>query len=382
MKDSIQQIFIDQFGKPAEHTIYAPGRANIIGEHTDYNDGYVLPFAIAQGIWFGAAANDSQRLNIKAFNTDQTVHIDLQTLEISNDVGWAKFFIQVLKTFDFVALNGLDIVFGGDLPIGAGISSSSALTCGLISLLNNVWQLNLSTSELVQNAVNAERGYGVRGGIMDQFTIFNGRKNQAILLDCKTNTHEYVPLDMGQFKFYLFNTKVQHNLLHTDYNSRRDECDLAVNLINKHYKKVTSLRDIDMEDLTNLQSMLDVTSFNRVSFVVQENHRVIKAKYALLQNDFEALGLLLYESHDGLSQMYQVSCAELDWLVAYTLDFDQIAGARMMGGGFGGCTINLVKGELSTHFITEMTLKYKQQFGFDPEIFEVIPSDGILDLHH
>jgi galactokinase len=238
----------------------------------------------------------------------------------------------------------------------------------------------MTSEALVHTAIAAERGYGVRGGIMDQFTIFHGRKNQAILLDCQTNAHECVPLEMGPCKFYLFNTNVQHNLLHTDYNTRRDECDAAVMLINDHYKKIESLRDIGMDDLSNLQSMLDAVLFNRVSFVVQENQRVLKAKEALLKNDFVSLGVLLYECHDGLSQMYQVSCAELDWLVSYSFEYEQILGARMMGGGFGGCTINLVNGSLSDTFIAEMKLKYYQNYGLYPDVFEVCPADGILAI--
>lgn len=380
MKHTIISSFITLFGRAPEQIIFAPGRANIIGEHTDYNEGFVLPFAVGQGVWFCAALNNSDKIIIKAFNTDQSTAIDLNTLEVSFELGWARFFVQVLKTIDPPIHKGIDIVFGGNLPIGAGISSSSALTCGFIAILDDIFKINMTEEAQIHIAVISERGYGVRGGIMDQFTIFYGRKNQAILLDCKTNTHEYVPLEMGTYKFYLFNTNVQHNLLHTDYNTRRDECDAAVILINKHYKKLKSLRDLSMDDLTNLQSMLDSLLFNRVSFVVQENNRVIKAKEALLINDFVSLGLLLYESHDGLSQMYQVSCAELDWLVTYTLDYEQIIGARMMGGGFGGCTINLTNGFLSDAFITEMKLKYFQDFGLYPDIFEVCPSDGIFAL--
>lgn len=380
MKHTIISDFISCFGKAPEYTLFAPGRANIIGEHTDYNDGFVLPFAIGQGIWFCAARNDQHKINIKSFNTAQITTIDPNTLETSFDIGWVKFFIQVLKTIEPKYLSGVDIVFGGNLPIGAGISSSSALTCGFIAILDDIFNINMTEEALVHTAVASERGYGVRGGIMDQFTIFHGRKNQAILLDCRTNAHEYVPLDMGQFKFYLFNTNVQHNLLHTDYNTRRDECDAAVIIISQYYKKIESLREISMDDLTILQSMLDSVLFNRVSFVVQENQRVLKAKEALLKNDFVSLGLLLYECHDGLSQMYQVSCAELDWLVAYTLEVDQIVGARMMGGGFGGCTINLINGPLSDAFIAEMKLKYHQNYGLYPDLFEVCPSDGILTM--
>jgi galactokinase len=273
---------------------------------------------------------------------------------------------------------GADIVFGGDLPIGAGISSSSAITCGFLTVWSALNNLNLTPEQLVNIAVVAERGSGVQGGIMDQYTIINAVKDKAILLDCRTNSHSFIDLGLGEHHLYLFNTKVKHNLVNTDYNVRKAECEAAVSMLNKNYRPVTALRDITPDELSNIKKVLPVTLYNRASFVIQENQRVVAAVAAIQLNDFAKLGELLYSSHDGLSQLYEVSCAELDMLVDFTIDQDIFLGGRMMGGGFGGCTINLTTEELPTDIIEEMTVKYHERFGFKPEIINISPEDGIL----
>jgi len=272
----------------------------------------------------------------------------------------------------------MDVTFGGDLPIGAGISSSSAITCGCIATINLLYDLQLTSEQMVALAVQAEIGSGVRGGIMDQYTIINGKKDTAILIDCKDNTHQYIDLNMQDHHFVLFNTNVKHNLIHTDYNNRRQECDKAVTLLNAHFRSIQSLRELQLSELYQLENMLPTTLFRRVNFVVQENNRVTKAVENIQTNSFDQLGILLYESHDGLSQMYDVSCDELDWLVQYTLDQDNILGARMMGGGFGGCTINLIKGPLTQSLIQDLSSKYFQTFGIQLDIISLTPENGII----
>lgn len=376
MKEIILQTFTEKFGSP-DTVIFAPGRANIIGEHTDYNEGFVLPFAIGQGVWFYAKANISSHFNIVAFDTNEETKLiqDNSVLKY----GWEKYFRQVLTAFSQYNITGADIVFGGNLSIGAGISSSSAITCGFVALLNQLNDLHLTADDLVNKSVEAERGYGVRGGIMDQYSIFNGKKNKAILIDCRTNSHQYVDIKMGDHQFYLINTNVKHNLIHTDYNNRRAECEQAVSLIAQNYRQISALRDLTISDLPQIRLMLDDTLFNRVSFVVQENRRVKQTIQALADKNYEAVGELLYASHDGLTQMYQVSCEELDWLVDYTFDDEQFLGARMMGGGFGGCTINLTTGILDHNTISDIEKKYKDRFGINPDIMMVQCENGILN---
>jgi galactokinase len=376
MNEIIYQAFAEKFGQP-ETVIFAPGRANIIGEHTDYNEGFVLPFAIGQGVWFYAISHENRRhFNVMAFDTKEETILSPDSGEPK--FGWEKYFRQVLNVMSTFDIKGADIVFGGNLSIGAGISSSSAITCGFVALLDQLNHLHLGPDDLVTKAVEAERGYGVRGGIMDQYAIYNGQKDKAILIDCRNNSHEYVDIAMADHHFYLINTNVKHNLIHTDYNNRRAECEQAVSLLNQNYREMNALRDLTIADLPKIRLMLDDTLFNRVSFVVQENRRVLQTVQAMSEKNYEAVGELLYASHDGLAQMYHVSCEELDWLVNYTLDEDQFLGARMMGGGFGGCTINLIEGMLSDSTISDIENKYHDRFGIKPDIFPVQSEDGIL----
>ncbi len=376
----LESMFSSAFGQLPQYRVFAPGRVNIIGEHTDYNHGYVLPFAIGQGLWFLASPNDKDTIRIIAANTHEKVEASLSQPIPEYLPGWYSFILQVLKVYEREThIKGFDLVFGGDLPVGAGISSSSALTCGIIAVIDQMNHLKRSKEELVQMAVTAERGYGVQGGIMDQFTIFNGRKNQAILLDCADNSYKYIDLRLSNYSFYLINTQVKHNLLDTDYNQRHNECIEAVHWINDHYKPITTLRSLASNDLPALQKQMNEIMFNRVSFVVEENERVLKAKQALLSEDMAALGILLYQSHEGLSQKYEVSCPELDWLVEYSKMIPKFVGSRMMGGGFGGCTINLLNGTLDADEVATLKDKYHEAFGLQPDIIQVSPASGILE---
>lgn len=379
-KETINKTFEDLFGSP-DISVFAPGRANIIGEHTDYNDGFVLPFAIDHGVWFYARNNHTDELNIFARDTQEKVTINLKNIN-QHIYGWDRFFTQVLNAMTAYSIQGADIVFGGDLPIGAGISSSSAITCGFVRVLDLLNGLNLGSDKIVNTAITAERGSGVRGGIMDQYTIVNGKKDKAILLDCRSNSHEEIDLKLGDYGLYLFNTNVKHNLVNTDYNNRRAQCEEAVRLIQNKYKKIEALRDLDKNDITALKEFLPEVLFKRAGFVILENHRVIDAVAALNHGDFDKLGELLYESHEGLSADYEVSCAELDWLVEYTRDKKDIfAGARMMGGGFGGCTINLTKNALNPKLIDEMSKSYFDAFGVQVDIIPICPQGGILNRY-
>ena len=375
IRNKLRQSFTDHFGK-CDVEIFSPGRANIIGEHTDYNDGFVLPFAIRQGIYLFAAKSENSIITIIASDTDEKTTIDLTDIK-SPKYGWEKFVFQVIAAVGQDRLSGFNLVYGGDLPIGGGISSSSALTCGLVSLINDLCSLGMNADDIVQKSVEAERGYGVRGGIMDQFTIIKALENHAILLDCKDNSFTQVPLNLGSHSFYLFNTNVKHNLLHTDYNNRRAECEHAVDIISEKYRYITSLRDLEISEIDKLKSILDEKVYRRVGFVITENQRVAGAKLALETNDLAALGKLLTASHVGLSQDYEVSCPELDWLVDIASDNHNILGARMMGGGFGGCTINLVKDKLDQNWIDKISERYSIKFGIDMAILPIQSGNGI-----
>jgi len=369
--------FVQKFHATPAHSIFAPGRANIIGEHTDYNDGFVLPFATTLGVWFHVRPNNTGALSIFAGNTGEHVVISPQNLQPPT-YGWEKFFIQALGQLSGQAIQGADILFEGNLPVGAGMSSSSAITCGFIAVLNHISGLNMDADGILWAAVRAERGYGVQGGIMDQFTILNGRHDAAVLLDCRYNRSLHIPLQMHECRFYMFHSNVHHNLIDTDYNNRSAACREAVSLLQSSYPEIKSLRDLSTCDLPFISSLLDEELFMKVKFVIEENARVALAVQCLKDEDMPALGNLLYASHQGLSALYEVSCPELDWLVDYTRHHSSIYGARMMGGGFGGCTINLVEGFLSEAFKEALQDKYQKEFGIKPEIFEVTTENGIL----
>jgi len=375
VKDTIEQTFIKEFGS-YDVSIFAPGRANIIGEHTDYNDGFVLPFAISQGIYFFASRSQNATINIIASDTNEALTMDLSQIQ-SPKYGWVKFVLQVISAVGPEKIAGFNLVFGGDLPIGGGISSSSALTCGLVALINELFNLGFTADDIVQKSVLAERGTGVRGGIMDQFIIVNATKDHGILLDCIDNSYTFVPLHMDNHSFYLFNTNVKHHLLHTDYNNRRAECEEAVEIIAKSFRPISSLRDLDTADIERVKSVLSDKLFRRISYVIKENQRVLDAKKALWDLDLVSLGRLISASHEGLSQEYEVSCEELDWLVSMANENQNILGARMMGGGFGGCTINLVKGTLDQNWIDRISELYALKFGIEMSILPIRSSHGI-----
>ena len=380
MINALESKFISTFNRKPEYTFFAPGRANIIGEHTDYNDGFVLPFAISQGIHFLSSPNFDHTIRIMAADPDQHITVNISDITDESSIGWYKFIQQVLKLYTGTPIRGFDMVFGGNLPVAAGVSSSSALTCGIIVALDRMNGYNRSVDEMIQMAVTAERGYGVQGGIMDQFTIFNGKCDKAIILDCSDNTFEYIDFIKEDYSFYLINTQVKHNLLDSNYNQRNQQCKQGLEWINQNFKPISSLREVMLSDLIGLKPVMDKMLYNRISYVVEENNRVLMAKDTLISNDADTLGRLLYQSHEGLSVKYEVSCPELDWLVDYSKSKKPFVGARMMGGGFGGCTINLVKGRLDTQVQHDLSESYQRKFGLKPDIICIKPSSGIMEV--
>jgi galactokinase len=374
ISDLLRRQFLDYYGHKPGYEVFAPGRANIIGEHTDYNEGYVLPFAIHLGITIIAQTNDQSIL--RARSTSQIEELNYRLGDpIQSTSSWFRFLLQILTHVQ--PQQGLDILVDSNMPIGGGVSSSSALTCGLISMIDIVDGLHLSPESKLELAIKAEHGVGVIGGIMDQFTILNARADQAILLDCRDRSTTFVPMILDDHRFYLVNTNVQHNLIDTDYNNRRQQCEQAVDELIAAGYIITSLRDIHQEQLDDIQTILPKTLSDRVFHVVHENRRVLKAVAALHDRDYIELAMLLDQSHIGLSQYYEVSCPELDWCADYARDHEMAMGARMMGGGFGGCTINLAHRPWTPQEISEMNDAYKSTFGIDLSVIEIKASDGV-----
>lgn len=375
MKNIIRDQFIQLFYKHPETFIFAPGRANIIGEHTDYNHGFVLPFAIRQGIWFAFSPNETSHFHIYAFNQNEMFSFQADLIP-EHETGWKKFIIQVLMVMGTDNLKGMNMVFGGNLPTGAGISSSSALTCGWVTACLIHRSEKPEALKIVDFAVKAERGYGVQGGIMDQFTIVNSLKDTAILLDCHNNAPEYISLPSRDWYFYLINTHVKHNLVDTEYNIRRSECEEAVRILRLYRPHIQNLRDATIADVELLKTR--PVLYRRALFVISENERVLSAVAAIKSQDRATLGKLMYESHEGLRDLYQVSCAELDHLTDYSMSIPQILGSRMMGGGFGGCTINLTDRLLPESILDDIKRNFLLSFGTEPDIIAITPENGII----
>lgn len=368
------------------HTIHvnAPGRINLIGEHTDYNDGYVMPAAVDMSIVFSISKNTvSDLCTVEAKDFDAKTSFYLNAIS-PNEASWVNYVLGVVSEIQKVSnkLAPFHCEISSTLPVGSGMSSSAALECGLATALNELFELGFSKREIIDIAYHAERNFvGTKCGIMDQFASVMGQKNKLVFLDCKTLDYEYITANLDPYELVLLNTGVSHSLLDGDYNNRQAQCYEGVSKLQAEGLAITSLRELSEEQLAAHQSILDEKIYDRCLYVVQENNRVIEAKKALADNNIKRLGDLLYETHDGLSRLYEVSCDELDFLVTHSKKFDAVIGARMMGGGFGGCTINLVHKDASEAFIESAKNAYKEAYpSLDLETYKVKLSDGTSKL--
>lgn len=370
----------DSFGnfKP-KFTVHAPGRINLIGEHTDYNDGFVLPTAINKKLKLQFSANGTySTCNIYSKTYNKYFAFDLQKISRSEHM-WENYILGVVSEIQKRGKNpeGFDCIIDSDLPVGAGISSSAALESGIAFGLNELFNLGLSRQTIAELSRDAEHNYvGTKCGIMDQYASVLSKKDHLILLDCRSLEATYVPANFEGHKLVLLNTKVSHSLASSEYNTRRKECEEVITHIQKRYPEVTSLRDVDLQCLVEFQKELSEVHYRRALFVISENDRVLKAVEALKSDDLDHLGLLMYASHKGLRDNYEVSCKELDFLVDFSTDFDAVKGARMMGGGFGGCTINLIEEEAIDDFVQKASEAYLKQFNIEPEVIIVSPQQG------
>lgn len=361
---TVKSKFIELFlGKAL--IIHSPGRINLIGEHTDYNNGYVMPSAIDKGIQFAIAPSKEQNSMVYSVKYNQFHTIDHNNIHKVKSPEWANYILGVLRQ---ISSNGrvvkpFNCVFDGDLPLGAGLSSSAAMECGFAFALNELNELNLSRLDMIHMAQWAEHNYvGVKCGIMDQFTSMMGQQGQVILLDCQSLSYSYFPLELLDYCLVLCDTKIKHSLASSEYNKRREECEHGVEILQRIYPHIKSLRDVTMDMLEQNQTLFSEEVLKRCTYVVLENDRVLKAGDDLKKGDLIAFGRKMFETHQGLSELYSVSCPELDFLVDNAKASAGVVGARMMGGGFGGCTINIVKQSRAGDFIFEMKKLYKQRF--------------------
>ncbi|MBJ7880865.1 galactokinase [Gelidibacter salicanalis] len=369
----VESSFKKQF-KTEPLMVFSPGRINLIGEHTDYNEGFVFPAAINKGIALAIQKSDASTSQVFALNKEELHEFDMETLKPLNDGGWRNYILGVIAELQMLGKKpaNFNSVFAGNIPGGAGMSSSAALENSFVYGLNELFELNLTKETMILVSQKAEHNFvGVKCGIMDQYASMFGITDSALLLDCRTVTATPYTIDFKDYELMLINTNVKHDLSESAYNDRRAVCEHVSKLLN-----VAALRDASKEDLEGLKSQISATDYQKALYVIQENERVQRFAEAIEQNDVEALGNLLYQSHEGLSKQYQVSCAELDFLVDRAKESPNVAGARMMGGGFGGCTINLVLKSEFKSFKKEVSKQFKDEFGTECSVYKVKLSQG------
>jgi galactokinase len=369
----VKACFQNQY-KEQPIMVFSPGRINLIGEHTDYNDGFVFPAAIDLGIALAISKSSSNLSRVYALNKEEMHNIDLKNITPIKNGGWRNYVLGVIVELAKIGkfVGNFDSVFAGNIPGGAGMSSSAALENSFVFGLNHLFNLGLKKKEMILVSQKAEHHFvGVKCGIMDQYASMFGKKNTALLLDCRTLTSKKIKLKLKNLKLVLVNTNVKHELSESAYNDRRIVCEKISKLLN-----IKALRDASVNDLEILRDQISKTDFNKALYVIKENNRVQLFSDAILKRDYETMGELMYETHKGLSTNYNVSCKELDFLVDETKKMDFVFGSRMMGGGFGGCTISLVLEHEIKNFKHTISLMYQNKFGRDCSIYDVKISKG------
>ena len=380
--NTLRETFHKYFPGQEPRIFAAPGRINIIGEHTDYNGGFVLPAAIDKALSIAICPNGTGKVHLVAIDRD----FEKADFVIGGEQPaeqWASYFYGVVEEMKArgACPGGFNAVCGGDVPLGAGMSSSAALESAVGTALNTIFNLGFDKAALAKIGQMTEHHYiGVRCGIMDQFASIFGQAGHVVKLDCRSLEYELVPFNPKGIRVVLIDTMVKHVLASSQYNVRREQCEAGVKVISKYKKGVELLRDVTIEELEAHRDELDPVSFRRCAFVINENKRLYAACAALEKNDFEEVGRQIYAAHEGLSKEYEVSCEELDFIVGIARTHSGVYGARMMGGGFGGCVIALVKEEAADAYIADVKAQYQVKFNKDPRVIEVEISDGAREI--
>ena len=372
MKEKIKLEFDKRFGEGG--TMYASsGRINLIGEHTDYNGGFVFPGAIDKCIAAQIKENGTEKVRVYSIDIDDYAEFGL-TEEDAPKAQWARYIFGVCRETikrGFV-VKGFDTVFAGNVPLGAGLSSSAALESCFAFAMNDMFNDNkIDKFELARIGQSTEHNYcGVNCGIMDQFASVFGKKNCLMRLDCRSMEFQYFPFEPKGYKLVLVDSVVKHELVDSPYNKRRQSCERVAAAIG-----VETLRDAEMADLEKVKSQISDEDYIRAKYVIEEKQRVLDVCDALQAGDYDTVGDRMYKTHEGMSKLYEVSCEELDYLNDIAKECG-VTGSRIMGGGFGGCTINLVKDELYDNFIAVAKNKFNEKYGHEPKIYDVVISDG------
>ncbi|MCD6121339.1 MAG: galactokinase [Spirochaetales bacterium] len=367
-----------EFGNKPEIIVQAPGRINIIGDHTDYNDGYVFPMAIERYIWVALSRRKDSYIRFYSIDHEDRKRVNLQNLRYKKEDRWANYCKGVLSVFHNkgYSIGGLDMTVTGNIPEGAGLSSSAALEVATAFAIQNLFELKVSKVDLANYTQEAENKFvGVKCGIMDQFISILGRKGYAMFLDTRTLKYKYVPFSFKNVKVLITNSNVPRGLLESEYNDRRKDCEKCVEIL-QGKKRGSALRDYTISDLQDIMGIIPEGTRRKCVHVVEENQRVIKAEEAVKRGDFVMLGKLMNRSHESLRDFYEVSCPELDWLVKRAWETDGVYGSRMTGAGFGGCTVTLID-EKAIPVFEKRIQQYERIFGFTPEIYISEPTDGV-----
>ena len=371
-------FFWKTYNSDADKVVLSPGRINIIGEHIDYNDGYVLPAAIDKIICFAFEKNNTNTANIQAIDLNESVEIDVTKEAVLSEVVWTNYLRGVLFQLRLKGyeIGGFNCAFSSNIPTGSGLSSSAALECGFLFGINEMFNLGIKSIDLALMGQSAEHWVGINCGIMDQFSSVMGLEDKVIKIDCRTLDYTYHDANFVDYSLILFDSNVKHSLFTSEYNNRRIECNEGLSIIKENYPEIESFRDCDVDHLMNLKSKMSDNVFKRSLYAVKEIKRVIQACEALDKGDIKTLGKLMFETHEGLSKDYEVSCAELDYLVDLAKAEEDVIGSRLMGGGFGGCAITLVKKGSEATIKEKFTKLYLDKFNIDLKIYDVKVSNG------
>jgi len=378
----LQSEFEHKF-REAPRIFRAPGRVNLIGEHTDYNDGFVMPFAIDRSTLVAGSPRNDRKIEAIALDMDATATIDLDAEPQKKRKSWIDYVEGTARCIEenFGKLIGANIVITSGVPIGAGLSSSAALETSIGLALLSLSKKNIDREGLAFAAQKAEHEYaGTKSGIMDQFASSFCEKGNAMLLDCRSLERTQIPFESPDVVTLVCNTKVEHSLASSEYNKRREECEEGVRILQKHQPEVKALRDVTLELLDRRRTELDDVVYRRCRHVITENARTLKAAEFFRRRDLAEAGKLMFESHESLRNDYEVSCPELDELVEIARSIDGVLGSRMTGGGFGGCTVSLVTKENLSKFEETIKKGYKNKFDKDPDIYQFHAADGASEL--
>lgn len=377
MTTQITQTFQSHFST-TPLIAFAPGRINLIGEHTDYQEGFVFPAAVEQGIWVAIQKNGQSVCRIYSLDFDQEFSFELEAFSPKKG-HWATYVMGMVALLQQAGyqVQGFDMVIGGNIPVGSGLSSSAALSVAIGTAISGLFGFQVPKKSIALYGQKSEHLFaGVKCGIMDQYASAFGSKGKALLLDCRSNSHEEVPVELGEYSLMLVNSNVKHSLADTAYNKRREACEESVRILALHFPGIKTLRDIPFEDLGKVETLLPAELYPKAKHLITEIARVHLAGKALKSGDLQTFGDLLKASHKSLAQDYEVSCAELDFLAETSWKIPGVLGSRMMGGGFGGCTLNLVKTSEIVNFEKLIEAAYLDKFGLTPDFIPVRIGSG------